>query len=117
MSFNPRIPMRPGGDVPEVGPAEAERLVKEENALIVDVREPYEWAEGHIPGAVHVPLGSLLSRAKELPRDRPLVMQCHLGYRSLQAAMALRQLGFTDVRNLLGGIAAWEQEGLPLTTP
>ncbi|HWG91550.1 MAG TPA: rhodanese-like domain-containing protein [Candidatus Thermoplasmatota archaeon] len=108
------FPRRPGHpNVPEVAPEEAKALA-EKGALMVDVREQDEWDEVRIPGAVHVPLMTLPSRLAELPKDRPLVMQCHLGGRSLQAAVFLQRNGFTDVRNLSGGIARWEDEGLPV---
>lgn len=89
-------------------------MVEQGNALIVDVREPSEWDEGHIEGALHVPLMTIPQRAKDLPKDRPLILQCHSGYRSLQAAMFLRMQGFEDVHNLETGIAGWEEEGLPV---
>jgi len=81
---------------------------------IVDVREPDEWDDGHIAGAVHIPLGDLLQRAAELDPKRPVVTVCHLGARSLIAADALLRAGFRDVVSMAGGMAAWERAGEPV---
>ena len=78
--------------------------------VIVDVREPSEFAYCHIEGSVSIPLGELTARVAELPRDKPLVMVCHLGGRSMQAATFLDRNGFKDVHNLRGGGAAWAAE-------
>jgi hydroxyacylglutathione hydrolase len=104
-----------GGDAGNVTPREARALVDDGNAVIVDVREPAEWRTGHIPNAVHVPLRNLEKRAKKLPRDRPIIVQCRTGNRSRVAARMLRARGFTDVRNLRGGLLAWNAQGLPVT--
>jgi rhodanese-related sulfurtransferase len=63
-----------------------------------------------------MPMSQFVARHAELPRDRPLVMQCHSGSRSASATMYLVQRGWTDVRNLDGGIAAWMRDGLPVRT-
>jgi rhodanese-related sulfurtransferase len=81
--------------------------------LIVDVREPWEYALCRIEGSLSLPLSELMSRQDELPRDRPLVMVCHLGGRSLQAAQYLDSAGFANVHNLRGGVAAWAAEVEP----
>lgn len=94
----------------EVGVAEAERLVRE-GALLVDVRETSEWRSGHIPGARHLPLGQLSSRLSELPKEKPIVVQCQSGMRSAMAARTLKQAGFPQVYNLGGGMMAWTMAG------
>ena len=81
---------------------------------VVDVRSESEWALGHIRGAVHVPLGYLADRATELPRDRPIVVQCQSGARSSIAASVLERLGVTNVMNLSGGMSAWVAAALPI---
>jgi molybdopterin/thiamine biosynthesis adenylyltransferase/rhodanese-related sulfurtransferase len=83
------------------------------------VREPFEWAAGHLEGAVLVPLGQLAARAVEtLPdRDRTIVAYCATGVRSLDAAAKLTALGYRDVLNLAGGIEAWQREGRPTRHP
>ncbi len=81
-----------------------------ETLVVLDVREPDEWAAGHIDGATHIPLGDLPSRAGELdPQARTLVV-CHVGGRSLRAAAWLQERGH-DVVNLDGGMEAWEAAG------
>ena len=83
-------------------------------AVLVDVREPVEYAQGHVPGAINLPQADLADRLEELPRDRPLVLICQGGYRSLRAAKFLKQVGFDDVRSVAGGTAAWAAAGKPL---
>lgn len=100
--------------VREVSPSEAQRLISEEGALLIDVREPDEWQSARIPGARLVPRGEILDRLEEIPRDRPLVIQCRSGARSRDAAAALQQQGFRPVVNLRGGILAWANAGLPV---
>jgi hydroxyacylglutathione hydrolase len=78
---------------------------------VVDVRGTAEWASGHLPGAIHIPLGMLRDRLAELPRNRPLVAQCQSGGRSAIAASILQAAGFADVAHLRGGLAAWERAG------
>ena len=74
---------------------------------LVDVREPWEYERCHIEGAQLVPLRELPARLAELPHDRELVLVCHHGGRSLQAAGWLARNGFSNVHNLAGGIDAW----------
>jgi hydroxyacylglutathione hydrolase len=74
---------------------------------VLDVRNPGETAEGVLPGAVVVPLPSLLRRVSELDPDRPIVVYCASGYRSSIAASILRARGHHGVAELLGGYAAW----------
>ena len=78
------------------------------SALLVDVRSPQEREEKHVAGSVSVPLSQIVTRANELPRHRPLIVYCAGGYRSSIAASVLESLGFTDVSEVAGGIAAWE---------
>lgn len=83
-------------------------------ALLVDVREPNEFAQVRAEGAVLVPLSTFLLRYRELPQDRPLLMICNSGARSGQATAFLLANGWTDVVNVAGGTLAWERAGLPL---
>jgi rhodanese-related sulfurtransferase len=82
--------------------------------LIVDVREPGEFASERVAGAVLVPISQFVARHAELPRDRPLLMLCRSGSRSASATVYLLQAGWADVRNVDGGILAWMREGLPV---
>lgn len=75
--------------------------------LLVDVREPSEYAACRIEGSKLIPLAELPGRFGELPKDMPLVIHCHHGGRSAQAVRFLRDAGFTETRNLTGGIDAW----------
>jgi rhodanese-related sulfurtransferase len=82
---------------------------------IVDVREPDEWAAGHIPAAVLIPLGHLAFRARELDPNRPVVTVCRSGNRSLTAADLLLKAGFQDVKSMAGGMIVWAGSGHPIT--
>lgn len=83
---------------------------------IVDVRWPNEWEAGRIEGAVHIPLDELEDRLDEIDRSRPVVTVCRTGSRSGQAAEELREGGF-QAENLDGGMQAWADAGLQVTTP
>jgi hydroxyacylglutathione hydrolase len=84
------------------------------DVTVVDVRSANEWKGGHLPGALHIPLGYLADRAGEIPRDRPVVMQCQSGARSSIGASVLERLGFRQVSNLAGGYSGWLAAGLPV---
>ena len=100
----------PGADLT---PQRVAELLERGEAQLVDVREPYEWQAGRIPGARHVELERLAARAGEIDRGRPVVFQCRLGARSAMATAAFRRAGW-DAYNLAGGIQAWAEAGLPL---
>jgi glyoxylase-like metal-dependent hydrolase (beta-lactamase superfamily II)/rhodanese-related sulfurtransferase len=82
--------------------------------VVIDVREPVEYARGHVPRAINVPQADLADRLDELPRDRQLVLICQGGYRSLRAAQFLKQMGFDRVASVAGGTAAWVAAGNPV---
>lgn len=103
--------MTPHPDVPDV-PGVAPAAIAPD-AHVLDVREPDEWAAGHVPGAQHVPLGELAARAAELPEDRELVVVCRGGGRSSRATAYLRAAGRQAV-NLEGGMQAWAAAGKPM---
>ncbi len=103
--------------VPEVTAAEVQqRLAAGEDLFVLDVREPYEYAAGHIAGSTLIPLGELSWHIADLPQDRSIVAVCHVGERSQLAAGLLRRAGFGQVTNLRGGMDAWEGAGLPVET-
>ncbi|MNJ42598.1 putative adenylyltransferase/sulfurtransferase MoeZ [compost metagenome] len=87
----------------------AERLKKGEQVKMLDVREPDEWAEGHVRGAKHIPLGQVLERLNELNADEELIVICRSGNRSGLACELLQEKGF-NVVNMTGGLLAWEDE-------
>ena len=78
--------------------------------FLLDVREPYEFAEDHIDGAVNIPLDNLAERAQELPPEVPIVCVCRSGHRSLLAARWLRQYGY-EALSLDDGMRGWSKEG------
>ena len=79
--------------------------------VVLDVREPEEYAHGHVPGAINVPQADLASRLGEVPRDRPVLVVCQSGSRSRRAAQFLLQMGFERVASVRGGTAAWCEAG------
>lgn len=81
---------------------------------IVDVREPEEWAGGHIPGAIHIPLGQLAQATRKLDASRPVVTVCRSGNRSLTAVKVLNNAGFGDAKSMAGGMSAWVSAGHPV---
>ncbi len=98
----------------DLNPEEARRLV-DAGALLLDVREDDEWEAGHAPEAVHVAMGEVSERLDELPVDRTVVCICRVGGRSGAVASALAGAGY-DVRNVDGGMLAWELAGLPVVS-
>src|SRR5919106_2822929 len=107
-------------EIDEISSIDAqERRASRDGALFVDVREPDEWDEGHIPGAVHVPRGRLESRVEGLVPDkqRPLVVYCSGGTRSAFASKVLGELGYENVVNLAGGFTDWKRNGFEVTIP
>lgn len=84
-----------------------------DGALVVDVREPSEYVEGHVPGAVLMPLSVLPARAAELPRNEPVYVVCQSGGRSVEAVERLRRLGVQAV-SVNGGTGAWVSTGRPV---
>ncbi|MGY1641930.1 rhodanese-like domain-containing protein [Geodermatophilus sp. SYSU D00703] len=99
--------------LPDVGPDEAAAMVDRGEAVLLDVREPDEWAAGHAPGAVHLPLDRLDPAA--VPPDRTVVAVCRSGNRSGTAADRLGAVG-VPVQNLAGGMRAWAAAGRPVVT-
>jgi rhodanese-related sulfurtransferase len=83
---------------------------------VLDVREDDEWAAGHLPGAVHIPMSGLLPRIDEVPKDRDVVVVCKVGARSAQVTAYLNQHGWANVRNLDGGVVAWVHAGRDFVT-
>jgi rhodanese-related sulfurtransferase len=78
--------------------------------VLLDVREPWEWELCHLPGTLLIPMGELPARVHELNKAAETVVICHHGVRSFHAARYLETLGFDDVVNLSGGMAAWADE-------
>jgi molybdopterin/thiamine biosynthesis adenylyltransferase/rhodanese-related sulfurtransferase len=106
-------------EIREVDTEEADRLRKAPGAVVLDVREPDEYEQGAIPGAVHIPRGTLESSIENRIPDKstPLVVHCAGGTRSAFAAVTLRELGYTDVVSVAGGFNKWKDEGRDWSTP
>ena len=99
----------------EVDTATAEEQIGRTGTIVLDVREPDEYEQGALPGAVHIPRGHLESQVEgRLPdRDAPVVVYCAGGVRSAFAARTLQDLGYTDVVSVAGGFGRWKDEGRP----
>jgi len=108
--------MRPFRAGREVGVVEAVQMINRKDALVIDLRDTGEYEAGHIAGARHVPEKQLAERLKELEKfkDRALLVVCRNGVRSSVGVQVLRRGGFSEAVNLQGGIAAWEQAGMPI---
>jgi len=91
-------------------------LINREKAVVVDVCEPAEFAEGHIVGSKNVPLADVASKLGAVAKNKglPLILVCQSGVRSGRAVAAAKSLGFEQVHSLGGGLAAWKSAGLPL---
>jgi rhodanese-related sulfurtransferase len=85
-------------------------------SFLLDVREQSEWNEGHINGAVLIPLGELSTRLSEIPADRDVLIICRSGNRSTQARDQLRSAGYPNTTSIDGGMNAWINAGLPVLT-
>lgn len=103
--------------LPPVEEADIEKLDRvQADAVVLDVREPEEYAYGHVPGAASLPQAELATRLAEVPQDRPVFVICESGMRSLRATQFLRQMGYARVTNVRGGTAAWRKSGRKVVT-
>jgi rhodanese-related sulfurtransferase len=89
---------------------------RESGVFILDVRQPEEWNEYHVPGSTLIPLGELASRVDELPLDQEIVVVCRSGNRSAQGRDILIEAGFTQVTSLAGGLSQWQAAGYPVVS-
>ena len=93
--------------IPQLGPAAARTLIQEQGAVLLDVREPWEYAQVHVEGSRHVPMGQVPDCLGELDPASQYVVMCHHGNRSQRVAEFLASKGYARVVNLAGGIDAW----------
>ena len=95
----------------EISPTETAELLRDKQARLIDVREPWEYQAARIEDSVLMPMGDVPSRAhQELDPDERLVVVCHAGVRSMNVAVWLRNQGFENVQSMRGGIDAWSRE-------
>ena len=98
-------------EIPEISPQELkQKLDANESVFLLDVREPSEYDIVHLEGAQLIPLNTVPHHIDSLPDDQEIVVYCHHGTRSLYATAYLHQNGFTDAKNLIGGIDQWAAE-------
>lgn len=103
--------------VRSVAPSDAQELIAKGNIDVVDVREPHEWATGHVPGARLIPLGQLRADFAGAEIGKRVLFVCEKGGRSQQAAQLAEQNGAAEVYSLDGGTSGWRTAGLPITEP
>ena len=108
--------VRRGAGGPSVNTLEATQLINRQDALVLDVREQAEFAQSHILNSRGLPLSQLEARVGDVQKfkDKPVIVYCATGNRSSAAVVTLKKHGFTNVVNLSGGFAAWQQAGLPV---
>lgn len=104
--------LTPGARAPEA-PIEAVDG-RHPESILLDVREPQEYAQSHVPGASNLPQAELATRLEEVPADRPVYVICHTGMRSRRAAEFLGQMGYRNAFSVRGGTEAWREAGKPL---
>ena len=106
---------RPLEVIPQITVADLQHSLRHSAVTLIDVRNQTEWDRGHIEGARHLPLGYLVDHLGEIPRNKPVVVQCAIGGRSAIGVSVLRSRGVDRVINLVGGINEWRKQGLPVT--
>jgi rhodanese-related sulfurtransferase len=94
-------------------PAAFEKLMQDENAQLVDVRTPEEYAEGHLKNALNISISfdNFESQLEILDKNKPVLVYCKMGGRSAKAAAKLKELGFKSISDLDGGITSWNEAG------
>ncbi len=98
----------------EITVDEANEMISKGGYQILDVRTQEEYAEGHIAGSVLIPVSELEKRLEELEKDLPVIVYCRSGNRSTQASVILKNEGFKEIYNVLGGITDWSAKGYPV---
>ena len=104
----------PGEPFTRIDVKEAREKLESGDVELVDVREPGEYAGGHLPGAKLLPVNSVPARKDELPQGRPILFVCATGQRSALAAEFAAAFGHKDLFNLEGGTVAWREAGFPI---
>lgn len=96
-----------------IQPAAAKQMMDTLDVFILDVREPAEFKDGRIPGAVNIPIRDLPKRLGDIPKGRPIIVYCGIGHRGAMALVFLRGQGY-NVKSILGGYKAWTGANLPV---
>ena len=103
------------GEPKNVSSAQAKALLaKDKRIVLLDVRTPEEYRQAHLRGSVLIPLGELGKRVQEIPRNRPLLVYCAVGARSVSAAGYLATRGFPDIYQMSDGLVGWYKNGFPI---
>jgi len=105
-----------GGRYQNVSPDDLKVHLDDATAIVVDVRTPIEYAAGHVPGAINLPLDEIQDWWRSLPKDKTVYLICRTGHRSTQAAEYLKERGLRNLKNVTGGLQAWVARGYPLST-
>jgi rhodanese-related sulfurtransferase len=107
---------RPFRQGKEIGVAETVQLINRRDAVVIDLRDSGDYAAGHIANAKHIPDAQIAERMKDLEKykSRPVIVSCSSGNRASRVVATLGKNGFSEVFALRGGIAAWQQSGMPL---
>jgi rhodanese-related sulfurtransferase len=115
------VTFRPSQDAPlpdmTVREAASRLAEPDSTALLLDVREPYEYVPRHAQGAVNIPMSEFVARIAEVPQDREVLVICEHGSRSLDVVRYLMRQGYTQAINVDGGTEMWESAGLPMEYP
>ncbi|GAC1348796.1 MAG: hypothetical protein NVSMB27_17970 [Ktedonobacteraceae bacterium] len=103
--------------IPSMNPQESWNHLSDatSSTVLIDVREPWEYTNGHARDAINIPLSQLQLRVAEVPDDRKVLLICQSGHRSMQATKFLQQHGKTNVVNVTGGTTVWQMHGLPMS--
>lgn len=110
-----QTPLKAEGDYGDVTVEQAMALIRETPSLVIlDVRTPAEYGEGHLERAINIPVDELVDRLDELSRDDELLVYCRTGNRSRRAVDALLEDGFTRVYHMVDGIEGWKRAGYPV---
>lgn len=105
--------------ITEISPYDAKHESQDSVVYLIDVRESKEYAQGHLPNAVNIPRGVLEFKILDeiFSLDTPIIVYCQTGGRASLSAVALQTLGFSNVKSIAGGIAAWEKSGFAIVKP
>jgi len=99
-----------------LSPQDMVQLMNREKAVVIDVCEPDEFAQGHVIGAKNLPLGDLEAKLAQVVKNKsiPVVMVCQVGARSARAAATAQKLGYENAQSLAGGLKAWQAANMPV---